>query len=149
MKLKSNLVSIGDTVKNKLGGLFGSLKNNNNGHSSPPQLPESPESSAIQVESGNSNITGNGRVFGRAAGAVINENHRPFKNSTVLPTNGNDDSSLSRSTSPNPFKMASSGFNRQSNFKNSNASPFARFDGVNNNSRNSPQPPSDNIFGDI
>lgn len=147
MKLKTNLASIGDTVKNKLGGLLGSFKNNAS-ISSPPQLPESPPNNppSLHVESSTTSNAGSGRVFGHVAGAVRNENHRPFRNATGH--ENNDNTTLSRSTSPNPFKMASSGINRQTNFSNNNVSPFARFDGGNNN-RASTQSPPNNIFDDV
>lgn len=148
MKLKTNLVSIGDTVKNKLGGLFGSLKANQ-GTPAPLQLPESPPNHppSLHVESSNTSNAGTGRVFGHVAGTVRNENHRPFRNTTGH--DNNDSSPLSRSTSPNPFKMASSGINRQTNFSsNNNVSPFARFDGGSNHRAATRSPPN-NIFDDV
>ena len=163
MKLKSNLTSIGDSVKNRLGGLFGTLKSSP--ATSPPPPPpqqqdqqQKPASTVYEPDfNTSSSIAGGGRIFGRpmTSGTVTNENYRPFRNATnngISPNLGNnssDEASLSRSVSPNPFKMASSGLNRQTN--NDNYSPFARFDGVNStsSSRKSPQPPSNNIFDDI
>ncbi|KAG2236234.1 hypothetical protein INT48_008594 [Thamnidium elegans] len=133
MKLKT---SFGDTVKHKLGGLFGSSKSNSDNNTSSPQLTEP------QSTNNNSSI---GRVLGRpSAGTVTNDNHRPYKNTRLEQDTNNNSNNSSRASSPNPFLMASSGINRQTNH-NSNASPFARFDG---SSRPSPTPPK-NMFNDI
>lgn len=143
MKLKT---SFGDTVKHKLGGLFGSSKSNSDNNTSSPQLTEPQSTNNNHSSSNNNNNNSNtGRVLGRpAASAVTNDNHRPYKNTGLEQDTNNNSNSSSRASSPNPFLMASTGINRQTNH-NSNASPFARFDG---SSRPSPTPPK-NMFSDI
>lgn len=138
MKLKPNLISFGDTVKHKFGGLFGSSKSNRDHNSPVLQLPESSNDAMAPSHHG-------GRIFGRApASTVVNDNHRAYKNNTTR-HEPEEDNALSRPISPNPFLMASSGINRQTSH-NSNVSPFARFD--ENSSRTSSTPPN-NIFNDI
>jgi hypothetical protein len=139
MKLKTNLISFGDTVKQKLGGLFkNNTENINNTPSSStsPPTPTQPQTNHQHVA--NNPSSGGGRVFGRVS------NNTGSHRNVIIPENDNE-SNASRSISPNPFLMAfSGGINRP---QNSNVSPFARFDN-NNNSRKSP-PPSHNIFDDI
>lgn len=136
VKLKTNLISFGDTVKNRLGGLFSSLKTTNTSEpentitpSPPPVSPSLPSSPPPPQHEDNTPRIGGGRVFGRPA---TNENYRPFHNATY--NDDDDESEGFRSTSPNPFLMASS-------TRNSNVSPFARFD--------TKKTPNHNIFDDI
>ncbi|KAG1079249.1 hypothetical protein G6F42_023861 [Rhizopus arrhizus] len=143
MKLKTNLISFGDTVKHKLGGLFGTIKGNTeettNAPSTSPSPPPSASSHPNPTRSSASpppisvNQHSGGRVFGRP---VTNENHRPFHTAAI-------EESTSRPISPNPFLMASSGLNRQQ--LDNNVSPFARFEGVNSTHSR----PNNNIFDDI
>ncbi|KAI8640315.1 LMBR1-like membrane protein-domain-containing protein [Parasitella parasitica] len=142
MKLKTNLISFGDTMKHKLGGLFGTVKSNPEdaatdrpSHrdltSTSSPLSANPRSPSPPPIAPNYHHNG-GRVFGRP---VTNENHRPFNNAAIK-------ESSSRPISPNPFLTASSGINRQQ--ASSNVSPFARFDDAIDTSR-----PNHNIFDDI
>ncbi|KAG2198566.1 hypothetical protein INT46_007720 [Mucor plumbeus] len=145
MKLKTNLITFGDTVKHKLGGFFGTIKSSAEGSintpsqreassSSPPHPPLAPSSHNRPSPSPNPSpivpSSNNGRVFGRP---VTNENHRPFNNTNI-------EVSSSRPISPNPFLMASSGINRQQT--NNNVSPFARFEDTSSG-------PNHNMFDDI
>ena len=145
MKLKTNLITFGDTVKHKLGGFFGTIKNNTEesintpsqrkASSSSPPLPSFAPSSHNRPSSSPSPppivpSSNSGRVFGRP---VTNENHRPFNNANI-------EESSSRPISPNPFLMASSGINRQQT--NNNVSPFARFEDTSST-------PNHNMFDDI
>ncbi|OAD06099.1 hypothetical protein MUCCIDRAFT_159784 [Mucor lusitanicus CBS 277.49] len=147
MKLKTNLVSFGDTVKHKLGGLFGTTKSHTEEAANAPSASSSPSPplshsnvrsspSPPPIHSVNPHAaggTGGGRVFGRP---VTNENHRPFHTAAI-------EESTSRPISPNPFLMASSGLTRQP--LNNNVSPFARFENVNSTNNR----PNNNIFDDI
>jgi hypothetical protein len=145
MKLKTNLITFGDTVKHKLGGFFGTIKSSAEGSintpsqreassSSPPHPPLAPSSHNRPSPSPSPSpivpSSNNGRVFGRP---VTNENHRPFNNTNI-------EVSSSRPISPNPFLMASSGINRQQT--NNNVSPFARFEDTSSR-------PNHNMFDDI
>lgn len=127
MKLKTNLASFGDSMKHKLGGLFGSTKPSSSTRDLPsptPQLQTQPQIQQHQQERATINTspsTSAGRVFGRP---VINENHRPYSRNIV---------DQNEHESPNPFLMASSG---------NNVSPFARL-----NDRRTPT--NHNIFDNI
>jgi hypothetical protein len=138
MKLKTNLISFGDTMKHKLGGLFfataSKSSNTEQQQHTPSSLSEQQRVNHVAATvtppstTNNHHYVGNsgegGRVFGRA-------------------NNGSNPGS--RPTSPNPFLSAS---NRQ---QNSNTSPFARFGAATSDNSNSrtPPPPSNNIFDDI
>lgn len=138
MKLKPNLMSFGNTVKLKLGGLFGS--SNSHRDNTTPSL-QLPETSNDVIARNNHHV---GRIFGRAPPSTATaDNHRSYKNNPAG-HGPEEDFNPSRPISPNPFLMASSGINRQTSH-NSNVSPFARFDG--NSNRTSPTP-SNNIFED-
>ncbi|KAI7900314.1 LMBR1-like membrane protein-domain-containing protein [Cokeromyces recurvatus] len=153
LKLKSNLISFGDSVKHKIGGLFDSFKGNNENTATtftpvvvaPSQIEEEEEEeqtkSRLEYTLNHVPTTVRGRVFGRP---VINENYRPFKNTRHHLINNeeqeedNNTTVTNRLDSPNPFLMASSNMNHQTNnngYNNNNnnnnsVSPFARFDGV-------------------
>ncbi|GAN05444.1 LMBR1 domain-containing protein 2-like [Mucor ambiguus] len=146
MKLKTNLISFGDTMKHKLGGLFGTTKSNTEEAADTPSSSPSPSPSSHSnlrsspspppINTINQHTAGGpgGRVFGRP---VTNENHRPFHTAAI-------EESSSRPLSPNPFLMASSGLNRQQ--LNNNISPFARFEDV---SSSTSSRPNNNMFDDI
>ncbi|KAI9472251.1 MAG: LMBR1-like membrane protein-domain-containing protein [Benjaminiella poitrasii] len=162
LKLKTNLISFGDSMKHKIGELFESLKGNNENatNAAPVAATTSVESSSQNDEEQTHSHLDNtitdvpttvrGRVFGRP---IINENYRPFKNARQDLASDDLDSEndfvSTRSDSPNPFLIASSGINRQTtNASNSSVSPFARFDNNNTNNRRSPLPDR-NIFDGI
>lgn len=152
MQLKTNLMSFGDTVKHKLGGLFGSKtapsENNNTSSPSPPPPPPpkiaEPENN-ISTYDHPSPSHSTGRVLGRpsSTGGSSITNDRPYKDVRTIELTEED--IPSRSNTPSPFLVDFNRINRQPSH-NSNASPFARFDGV---SRLSPTPPPQNMFDDI
>lgn len=130
MKLKTNLVSFGDSMKHKFEGLFGSTKTGQpsstvKNSTSPASSPQSPQQNG---SSSPPTSIGSRRVFGRP---VINENHRPYSRN-IVNQNGHD--------SPNPFLTA--GINRQQN--NTDVSPFSRLD-----DRRTPAAATRSIFDDI
>lgn len=134
MKLKkTNLISFGDTVKHKLGGLF----SKNSSHSDET----APSSTTILPENNTSRSNNYHVASSEVASAGNNENH--FASSKTAPSGGGRvfgraSNPTSRSTSPTPFTTT--------RFQNSNASPFARF---NTSGSSPPPPPSNNIFDDI
>ncbi|RCI06896.1 LMBR1 domain-containing protein 2 [Rhizopus stolonifer] len=119
VKLSSHFTSLGENLKQKLGGFFSpSMKTN------PESMPSSPRAATPNDSTTHHHGTG-GRVFGRP---VTNENHSPFGDNRHENSNPS-----SRPTSPNLFFIPPSGINQ-------NASPFARFEDASR---------SNNIFDDI
>ncbi|KAG0166555.1 hypothetical protein DFQ30_007065 [Apophysomyces sp. BC1015] len=117
--VKTNLISFGDTVKQKLGGLFGGKGYSSvEGSVSPTKPDEQP------LHHQQNGTPGGRRVIGRMA----NSNPSSVRH---MPTTTLTDAIRSRSPSPNPFVKTNPLWMRGdnvTNLANSSVSPFARFE---------------------